>query len=250
MRDFLRKDDVRAMVTSTNNRRQFIIKVFSLLSLQFSFLASLVLASAVSSSFNQSLQQLGWEAFACGLLDVVLVVVVYFKPSLCREFPINYLILTAFVTLTQTALTTVCLAYISSQYPPEILLFAVLATAVDTYLMALYAAQSKYDFTLLGGLVVSVVVGLAMLLVFSLIYSGTWLGLLVSFAVLVAFNFYLVFDIQLVAGGRNKEFNYDDYVLAVLLLYIVSATQDIVLLFVYMLKTTVDAAAMCCHWPR
>jgi FtsH-binding integral membrane protein len=224
MRDFLRKDDVDGMVTSSNNRRKFIIKVFCLLSLQFTFLASFILASAVSSSFKETLAQLGWTALACALLNIVLIAVVFYKPSLCREFPINYLLLLTFVRLTQTVLTTVCLAYISSLYPPSILLFAVIATALDTYLMALYATQSKYDFTLRGGLVLSVVVGLVMLLIFSLIYSGDWLGLLVSLAVIVAFNFYLVFDIQLVAGGRNKEFNYDDYVLAALLLYIVSAT--------------------------
>ena len=44
------------------------------------------------------------------------------------------------------------------------------------------------------------------------------------------YGFYIVYDTQLIAGGRYDELTYDDYVIGALLLYI-----DVVGLFMYLL---------------
>jgi len=207
------------MLTAANNRRRFVTKVFILLSIQFSLLAAILISSAASEEFNEDLQELGWVALASILLDTILLVLVFSKPDLARKVPMNYVILSVF-----TIFATICLAYLSSYYPPSVVMFAIVLTAADTYVMALYATQTKYDFTVRGAMVSSVAVGLVLFLVFTLIYTSYSLSLLACLAVVVVFNLYLIFDIQLVAGGRHTELNYDDYVIATLLLYIVRST--------------------------
>jgi FtsH-binding integral membrane protein len=47
----------------------------------------------------------------------------------------------------------------------------------------------------------------------------------------ILFGFYLIYDIQLLAGGGAYELNSDDYILGALLLYI-----DIITIFLHILK--------------
>lgn len=223
-KEFYKRQEVQSMLTASNNRRRFIMKVFILLCLQFSFLAILLVASAASTTFNDDLQNLGWVALASILIDTALVIAIFCKPQLARQVPVNYILLAVFVRFSQTVFASISLAYLSSYYPASVVLFAVVLVSLDTYVMAIYATQTRYDYTATGAMVGTVAVAVVLFIVFTAVYTSESLNLLASLAVILAFNLYLVLDIQLVAGGRHKELNYDDYVIATLLLYIVRVT--------------------------
>lgn len=147
-------------------------------------------------------------------------------PSVRRKAPGNYLCLAAF-TLAEGFL----LGVISSIYDPMTILAAVGITAAVCFALTLFAFQTKWDFTVMGGflLVVMVVFLLFGLLMFffqthvmRLIYCS--LGVLI-------FSLYLLYDTQLMMGGNHQyALSPDEYVFAALNLYI-----DIVQIFMYIL---------------
>jgi len=92
--------------------------------------------------------------------------------------------------------------------------------------------QTKYDFTAMGGVLLAALltlVGASLVMAF---FPATKVGtIVISSAGALVFSAYLVFDIQLIMGGRALEIGPDDYVLAALCVYI-----DVINLFLYILN--------------
>lgn len=96
--------------------------------------------------------------------------------------------------------------------------------------------QTKWDFTLLGGVLVSVL--FAMIIAsFIMIFlpKSRILNLVYSSIGAVLFSVYLVYDVQLIAGGRKYEFDVDDYIPAALAVYL-----DIINIFLFLLRILGD----------
>lgn len=92
--------------------------------------------------------------------------------------------------------------------------------------------QTKWDFTFLWGVLISLLFVLltsGIILIF--LPQNRMLNLLYSSLGALVYCVYLVYDVQMIAGGRKYEFEVDDYVPAALAVYL-----DIINLFLALLK--------------
>jgi FtsH-binding integral membrane protein len=132
-----------------------------------------------------------------------------------------------------TIAMSVMVGVISAQYDTQTVLWAALMTCGCVFGLTLFAFQTKYDFTMFGGILCSIcLVFLMSMMVFfwfpmshtvNLVYSG--LGALLM-------CFFIVYDTQLMLGGKHKlAIGLDEYVFAALNLYL-----DIINLFLYLLQ--------------
>ena len=112
---------------------------------------------------------------------------------------------------------------------------AALTTAMCSAI-TVYAMRTKTDFTFLGPILFIVVFVfltfgiLGAILGFRMHYLWCALGV-------ILFSFYLLIDIQMIMGGSNKSFAFDEdsYILAALCLY-----MDIIQIFLYILRLLGD----------
>uniref|UniRef100_A0A8C7A9W6 Protein lifeguard 1 n=1 Tax=Neovison vison TaxID=452646 RepID=A0A8C7A9W6_NEOVI len=191
-------------------RRAFIIKVFLILS------AQLVVTGAIVSVF------LFWPAF------FVVLIVLACCGKLRRQVPANYILLGLF-----TVLQGLLLGAISVFYNAEEILWATAATALVTLSLTLFALQTKWDFTMLNGILF---VSLFVLLIYGILLlfiRSYWLHLLYAGLGTIIFSLYLVMDVQLMVGGRHHHSDLDpeEYVFAALNIYL-----DIINLFIFILQ--------------
>lgn len=157
------------------------------------------------------------------------------KPELMKSVPTNYIVLVVF-TLAESILVGV----ISSRYTAESVLIVIVITAVVVFGLTLFACQTSYDFTgwgpyLLCALLVLCGLSFAMLIgaMLGMASSPAFQGLRLMLAGVGAllFSFYIVYDTQLIMGGKHDHaFTIDDYCMAALSLY-----MDIIQLFLHLL---------------
>ncbi|XP_072821128.1 protein lifeguard 2 isoform X2 [Vicugna pacos] len=191
-------------------RRAFIVKVFLLLSVQ------LLVTGAIISMF------IFWPVFF----------VVFFVLACCgklrRQVPANYILLGLFTILQGLMLGTV-----SVFYNAEEVLWATGTTALVTLSLTLFALQTKWDFTLLNGMLFALLFVLVIYGILLIFIRSYWLHLLYAGLGTVVFSLYLVMDVQLMVGGRHHHSNLDpeEYVFAALNIY-----MDIINLFLFILQ--------------
>ena len=130
---------------------------------------------------------------------------------------------------------TLCQAYLvgalASLYEPEAVFQATFATTFSTVGLSYYAWTTKRDFTSFRGYMTVFLSALLMTFI-SLFFFGTGVDIaLLSFAAVLIFGSYIVYDTQLILGNKTYEINDEDYVIGALVLYV-----DIVVLFVRILK--------------
>ena len=105
-------------------------------------------------------------------------------------------------------------------------------TAAMTVALTIYAFTTKTDFTVCGSLFFCLSIGLLLLCLFSIFMSFvTWWHPFVSALLVVFYGLYLIYDTQLIAGGKSHQISLDDYILGALLLYV-----DIMMLFLELLR--------------
>ena len=147
--------------------------------------------------------------------------------SVARKTPHNYICLTIF-----TACQAFVFAHICSYYPSEIVLLAAGMTALLTVALTFYACTTKTDFTVCGGLFFILIVVILLLVIFSFFMTFVqWWHPLVTALLLVFYGLFLIYDTQLIAGGKKHSLSYDDYIVGALILYI-----DIMMIFLELLK--------------
>jgi len=104
-------------------------------------------------------------------------------------------------------------------------------TAAMSFALTLYACTTKSDLTYYGGALFICGCGLLMLILFSLFFPSRLLEIIICVACIVLFGFYLIYDTQLITGGRRYELDIDDYIIGALIIYI-----DIIVLFLRILE--------------
>lgn len=129
-------------------------------------------------------------------------------------------------------LFVILLLFLCSVYEKDEVLMAVGITAVVVLAITIFAFQTKYDFTMMGGflfvaLIILICFGFLMIFfhsrVLSIVYAS--LGALI-------FAMYLVYDTQIMmGGGKMYSISPEEYIFAALNLYL-----DIVNLFLYILQ--------------
>jgi len=144
------------------------------------------------------------------------------------SFPINFILLGIF-----TLAESVTLGMVSMLYETEAVIIAAGITTAIVFILTIFAFQTKWDFTMMRGILVCVVFvffifGIIMIFVpqnkyMQMVYGG--IGALI-------FSVYLVYDTQMMMGGEHKfSISPEEYIFAALALYL-----DIINIFMYVLK--------------
>ena len=93
--------------------------------------------------------------------------------------------------------------FICSNYPASECLMAAGMTAAVTIALTIYAFTTKTDFTMCGGLFFILTVAFLCLIVFSWFMTfAKWWHPMVSAILVVFYGLYLIYDTQLIAGGK------------------------------------------------
>jgi len=227
--------DKQRTVTALSDRDSrvgFIRKVYATLGFQ------LFLTAAVAFSIGQSKQFLGvlfskngeWIVWL-SLISSFLPLVILSLSTVARgSFPLSMLLL-AWFTLGES----VILGIITSFYQTRSVVMAMLQTSIATLGLTLYSFQPnpKYDLTGHGQAIFSALLVLLLCGILHLFFPSSSFDLFRTTLGAALFSVMLVYDTQLVVGGKHKKFeaNSKDYILAAITLYL-----DIVNLFLYLLQ--------------
>ena len=170
---------------------------------------------------------------------LVMVVLVTYIASICalaccgfdRKVPVNYVLLGIFTFDVSYIVGLTCL-----RYDPVIVTEAAFLTASVVIAITIYAITTKTDFTVCGPILF--IIGILFL---SMSLLGICFGfnnnLFMSTFGVFLFSFYLLFDTQMIIGGKNRKYKIgpDSYILASVALYL-----DIINLFLYILRLLGD----------
>jgi len=144
-----------------------------------------------------------------------------------KKYPVNYALLGVF-----TFCVSYMVAFATLHYQPLIVAEAACLTAAMVVAIAVYAATTKTDFTVCGPIMLIFFFVFSTAMLFGLIFGFVSHLAYCCFGV-VLFSFYLIWDIQMIIGGKNTKYKFDEdsHVLAAIVLYL-----DIINLFLYILE--------------
>jgi hypothetical protein len=206
----------------------FLRKVYSILFIQMCVTAGSIATFIASPDVVDYVQENNWVMYTCFGLYLFTAFAIICCGDMRRKHPHGIICLSVL-----TIAMSVMVGAISAQYNTQTVLWAALMTCGCVFGLTLFACQTKYDFTMFGGILCSICfVFIMSLMVFwwfpmsqtvNLVYSG--LGALLM-------CFFIVYDTQLMLGGKHKlATGLDEYVFAALNLYL-----DIINLFLYLLQ--------------
>jgi hypothetical protein len=229
-------DDYLNEFTEAAVRHGFVQKVYGILFVQL--LVTTLIGGLVMNLLDGASKGVVSLCFAVSLVVMIgTMCVCICRPGLMRVYPTNYALLSVF-----TIAESILIGYISAQYTKESVLIVAAVTAVVVLGLSVFACQTEYDFSgwgpyLLCALFVMFGLSLCFLIAAMLGFSNSpaFQALRLVFAGLGAllFSFYIIYDTQLITGGKHGStmFSVDDYCMAALVLY-----MDIIQLFMYMLE--------------
>jgi FtsH-binding integral membrane protein len=167
--------------------------------------------------------ELFWVCFA---MTIVLIICMACCTNVRRKAPMNFIFLFLF-----TIAEAVLLATAASTYETDAVLLAVGITTAVCLGLTLFAFQTKIDFT---GLHTVLFVAVLVLLLFGIIaafWPGKTMTLVYASLGALIFSMYLVYDTQMMIGGKHKySISPEEYIFAALSLYL-----DVVNIFIYIL---------------
>lgn len=207
-------------------RRGFIRKVYSILMAQLSVTLGFIAWFLYHEPTRRFVHNNIWLFFLALVVTFVAMITLACCGEVRRRAPTNYILLGIF-TLAEAFL----LGVTSAAYEAVEVLMAVGITAAVCLALTLFAFQTKYDFTMCGGfLLVSVVILLIFGIVAIFVHNRIVSLVYASLGALI-FSMYLIYDTQLMLGGKHKySISPEEYVFAALNLYV-----DIINIFIYIL---------------
>jgi len=220
-------DNPQVHMAVESARRGFVQKVYGLVAVQLA--ATAVLAAPIATASTAWLQEHSglFLASTVGML-VFIVMLMCGGQTLLRSHPTNLFILAAF-----TLLESVSLGFFCAMYEIESVLLCLGVTAAIAGSLTAFACTTKTDVTTLGGYLHGASLGLFVVGIVGIFVNVPALQLAYATFGALLVSAYLVYDTQLILGGKHteKRFSIDDYVLAALSLYL-----DLVRLFMFLLR--------------
>lgn len=220
-------------------RHGFIQKVYGILITQLSI--TLVISSLIvhlGRRWVVANPNLATTMICLGSVGSLLTMFVFICcPGAMRRSPTNYFLLFLF-----TICKSLLVGFISLAYTRESVIIALAITALIVISLTAFACQTSYDFTgygpyLMCGLMCLICLGFTFFIA-SLVGLGNspafkTLRLVYAAGGAFLFSCYIVFDTQLIIGGKHNRYRFsiDDYAMAAINLYV-----DIVQLFLFLLE--------------
>lgn len=207
-------------------RHAFIRKVYLILLLQLLVTLGFIALFTFHNGVKTFVQRNMWVYILSLVVFIVTVLTLSCCPSMRRKFPTNIILLGIF-TLAMSYMT----GAISSFYDTEIVFFAVGITALICFLLSLFAFQTKYDFTGWG---TYMYVALWIVILFGFITIFVRIPIMqtiYSACIALIFSMYLVYDTQMLVGGKKYELSTEEHIFGALTLYL-----DVVQIFMAVLS--------------
>lgn len=208
-------------------RHAFIRKVYTILSFQLAitvaFISIFLFIQPVQVWFASNF----WISWV--LLGVIIAVMIALVccGDVRRKYPLNLILLGIF-----TIAESILLGAISASYKVDTVLIAVGITAVVVVGLTIFSFQTKIDFTGLGTYLFVAFLVLFAFSILALIIRSKILNIVYAALGAGLFSMYLVFDTQLMMGGKHKySISPEEYIIACLNLYL-----DIINLFLMILR--------------
>lgn len=209
-------------------RMAFIRKVYGILMVQLAITVAFICLFIYEPTVKlYSIEHPGLFISAL-VMTLVLMLVMACCDTVRRVTPWNFICLFAF-----TFLEAFLLGAASSAYEADAVMWAVGICTFICLGLTLFAFQTKYDFTMFGGMLFVALLVLVCFSFLAIFLRGNRIYelLYASFGALL-FSLYLVYDTQLLIGGHHKySISPEEYIFAALNLYL-----DIVNLFIYILQ--------------
>ncbi|KAK2844281.1 hypothetical protein Q5P01_010940 [Channa striata] len=209
-------------------RRGFIRKVYLTLMIQLLVTVGIICAFLYWDDLRKWTQHNYWFNFAMMAAVLVLIVAMSCCDNLRRRVPLNFIALGLF-----TIAEGLMLGSVTVYFEAEAVLWAVGATALVSFALSLFAMQSKWDFTAANGSLWVFAWTLFSFALLCAILRSQYLYIVYACLGTLLFSLYLVFDTQLILGGKHRKYEVspEEYVFAALNLYL-----DIVSLFLLLLQ--------------
>jgi FtsH-binding integral membrane protein len=209
-----------------NLRLGFVRKTLAIISMQLTITAiSIGLSCSVPSlkNFQNNYPLLLGLLSIIGLITLIALTCCN---KLSRKVPVNYILLFIFTTCEAYSVSSICI-----HYNPSVVMLAGGMTAAMSIGLMIYAMNTKKDFTLLGsilfiGLIALILFGIACLFCKSRVFE-----IIACVFGVVLFGIYLVYDIQLLIGDKERCIDMEDYIFGA-----VSVYMDIINIFIYLLR--------------
>lgn len=167
--------------------------------------------------------ELFWISF--GVLLVTMISMACCE-NVRRKAPMNFIFLGLF-TVAQSFIMGVS----SSRFGSVEVMMAVGITAAVCLGLTLFAFQTKWDFTVMGGVLFVAVIILMVFGIVAIFIPGKTISLVYASLGAFIFSIYLVYDTQMMMGGKHKySISPEEYIFAALNLYL-----DIVQIFMHIL---------------
>lgn len=214
-------------------RKGFVRKVFLLVFLQLCVTIGVASCFIFVDAVREYVRPGGdgqWVFIVSWITSLVMMIAIMCSKTLRRKHPWNLLALVVFTLVMSVLVGTIC-AYWQTSVVLEA--FAVTGAAVAG--LTLVAVFGKFDITKKGHILamaggVTFMVLLVTMLV-GFFYVSKWWYLAVSVIVALLFSAYLVYDIQMVMGGKAYAISPDEYVFASVQIY-----MDVIIIFLQFLN--------------
>ncbi|KAL1516999.1 hypothetical protein ABEB36_000822 [Hypothenemus hampei] len=183
-------------------RRNFVRKVFTLLMVQLAVTVGFVALFYYEQNIKNFIQQNPILLVILAVLFFVHTMIVFCYSKVTRQSPANYISFIIFTIVEGFLVGT-----ISGFFDTNIVLLAAGVTAVVCLSLTIFAFQTKWDFTGCGG---TLLVLLVILLLFGILCSFPFfrndiLDLVYTLLGALDFSFSLVYDIQIMMGGKHRS---------------------------------------------
>ena len=204
----------------------FIRKVFGILSAQLILSAFFIVLSCSVPSFAKFQIEYPSLIIISLIASFITIICLSCFESLRRTVPTNYILLSIF---------TLCEAYsvgfICTQYSNQVVLLAGLMTAAMTIGLTIYAFTTKKDFTTMGGVLFACLLGLILFGIACVFSRSRIINIIYCSCGVVLFGIYLIYDVQLLTGDKERSIDMDDYIYGAVVIYL-----DIINIFIYLLR--------------
>lgn len=218
-------DNVIYLGISHEDRKSFIVKVYSILYIQLLLTSFYIGLCHYFDSIQKFLiSDIGLDIFFLTFMSMFIITcMIYCNPEIFKEKPYNWYGLIIF-----TLLMIYNIGIITTFIPTNVLLLSGISTIGIFSGLTLYAVQSEIDYTVKGNILLILTLGVIIygisLNLINLELNNIIYGIITS----CLFSFYIVYDTQQIVGGNNRKITYtkDDFVLASINLYL-----DIINLF-------------------
>ncbi|CAG9323282.1 unnamed protein product [Blepharisma stoltei] len=207
------------------DRLGFIRKVYGILTAELFVTFLMCLVVFLSEDYQDWIQDNIWCFIIAAIGAIAIILVLFCFKKVCRMVPINYILLFAF-----SILEGFTLSVFVSYYDPTEVLIAVTLTFGLTFVLTAYAITTKTDFSAKIGYILVISIAVSALAILLIFFSSNIVLWIVCPIIIACYGIFIIYDTQLIVGGKRYQLSSEDYILGSVILYI-----DIIGLFQYIL---------------